>query len=200
MKNDLRYQATEYDCAPTSLENALRVLFDREALTPTLLRALWQYTLDEVDDRGVPGGRGTSQRAMDFLAGWFNDYAATTQFALRARFVGAAAVEGTATGPVAQCLSEGGVVVLRIWLDGGGHYVVATGLTPTGLRVFDPYAAPEFQDLPGARWAGAPGAPYNREVDWSHLDRVENQSYALGQPDKRAAVLLWNTQGGRKWS
>ena len=38
MKSPLRYQATRYDCGPTTMLNAIIFLFDREEIPPDLVR------------------------------------------------------------------------------------------------------------------------------------------------------------------
>ena len=43
MKTPLRYQFSEYDCGPTSLQNALSFLFDREEIPPEVLRGISLY-------------------------------------------------------------------------------------------------------------------------------------------------------------
>ena len=46
MKNPLRYQMTEYDCGPSSMLNAVSVLFEREEIPPEILRSIMLYCLD----------------------------------------------------------------------------------------------------------------------------------------------------------
>ena len=38
MKNPLHYQFSEYDCGPTSMQNAISFLFEREEIPPEVLR------------------------------------------------------------------------------------------------------------------------------------------------------------------
>ena len=37
MKNDLIHQASEYDCGPTSVTNAIRYLYERVEIDPALI-------------------------------------------------------------------------------------------------------------------------------------------------------------------
>ena len=67
MKIPLRYQVSEYDCGPTSLLNALNYLFQREEISPELIRNIMLYSLDCYGSGGAPGKRGTSRMAMMFL-------------------------------------------------------------------------------------------------------------------------------------
>ena len=48
MKIPLRYQVSEYDCGPTSLLNALNYLFQREEISPELIRNIaFNHTLEQ---------------------------------------------------------------------------------------------------------------------------------------------------------
>jgi hypothetical protein len=68
MKIPLRYQISEYDCGPTSLLNAMSFLFQREEITPELIRNIMLYSLDSYGSGGVLGKSGTSRMAMAFLS------------------------------------------------------------------------------------------------------------------------------------
>ena len=72
MKIPLRYQVSEYDCGPTSLLNALNYLFQREEISPELIRNIMLYSLDCYGSGGAPGKRGTSRMAMMFLSNWLD--------------------------------------------------------------------------------------------------------------------------------
>ena len=72
MKNPLHYQFSEYDCGPTSMQNAISFLFEREEIPPEVLRNIMLYCLDCYSSEGVPGKSGTSCAAMMFLSNWLN--------------------------------------------------------------------------------------------------------------------------------
>ena len=72
MKNPLHYQLSEYDCGPTSMQNAISFLFEREEIPPEVLRNIMLYCLDCYSSEGVPGKSGTSCAAMMFLSNWLN--------------------------------------------------------------------------------------------------------------------------------
>ena len=55
MKSPLRYQATEYDCGPTSMTNAIIYMFDRSEIPPDVMRHIGQGTLDSFDENGHVG-------------------------------------------------------------------------------------------------------------------------------------------------
>ena len=72
MKIPLRYQISEYDCGPTSLLNAMSFLFQREEISPELIRNIMLYSLDSYGSGGVLGKSGTSRMAMTFLSNWLD--------------------------------------------------------------------------------------------------------------------------------
>ena len=47
MKNPLHYQFSEYDCGPTTMQNAISFLFEREEIPPEILR-----NIDKLADSG----------------------------------------------------------------------------------------------------------------------------------------------------
>ena len=73
MKSPLRYQATEYDCGPTSMTNAIIYMFDREEIPPDLVRHIGQCTLDSFDENGHAGRYGTSGAAIRYFGSWLNE-------------------------------------------------------------------------------------------------------------------------------
>ena len=58
MKTPLQYQISEYDCGPTTLDNAIRFLFEREDIPPEIIRNITLYCLDCYGEGGVPGLQG----------------------------------------------------------------------------------------------------------------------------------------------
>ena len=72
MKIPLHYQVSNYDCGPTSLVNALCVLFEREDIHPELIRNIMLYCLDCYNLQGEEGRSGTSRLAMMYLSNWMN--------------------------------------------------------------------------------------------------------------------------------
>ena len=63
MKSPLHYQISEYDCGPTSMLNAIKFLFEREQISPELIRNIMLYSLDSYSTEGA-GKSGTSRIAM----------------------------------------------------------------------------------------------------------------------------------------
>lgn len=78
MKNPLHYQLSEYDCGPTTMLNAISFLFEREEISPVVIRNVMLYCLDSYNGEGIMGKSGTSSAAMilrEELCGQHNPYA-----------------------------------------------------------------------------------------------------------------------------
>ena len=145
MKNILNYQTSEYDCGPTTLTNAIRYLFDRESISPELLKAISIYTLDAFDDHGETGKSGTSLMAMKFISNWFNQYGKTKKFPIYSEFLEGNQVYIGQNSPIVGCLQQQGVVVAKVWLGDEGHYVLLTEIQEDKIGLFDPYYMKHFQ-------------------------------------------------------
>ena len=87
MKNPLHYQFSEYDCGPTSMQNAISFLFEREEIPPEVLRNIMLYCLDCYNSEGVPGKSGTSCAAMMFLSNWLNSMGDLGILAVKSRYL-----------------------------------------------------------------------------------------------------------------
>ncbi|MGN1165464.1 MAG: hypothetical protein ACI4S2_03430 [Lachnospiraceae bacterium] len=66
MKNPLHYQLSEYDCGPTAMLDAISFLFEREEISPVVIRNIMLYCLDCYNCEGIMGKSGTSSAAMMF--------------------------------------------------------------------------------------------------------------------------------------
>ena len=167
MKIPLRYQVSEYDCGPTSLLNALNYLFQREEISPELIRNIMLYSLDCYGSGGAPGKRGTSRMAMMFLSNWLD--------------------------ALVDALHRNGVAVVRLYLD-GEHYVLLTGEKEGRVYLFDPYYLPD--GLAETEIENTTDHPfhYNRIVPFSYFNRETQAPYALGSEAEREAVLLFDTR------
>ena len=194
MKNDLIHQASEFDCGPTSVTNAIRYLYEREEIDPALIKHIWMMGNDTYSASGALGKHGTSKASMRYMADWFNCYAKGHDFPIASRFLedkDAVIAEGT---PAWNCLRDGGCAVVRCASGGVGHYVLHTRLLPDGeIGLFDPYdEEPDFRE-PGRRVV--PGQPkvMNRAVRVDLINREDKSDYAMGAFDTREILLVWRT-------
>ena len=74
MKNLLNYQSSEYDCAPVSVTNGIRYLFEREEIYPDMIKGVMIYGMDSYNDQGEPCKYGTSPACMEFMADWLTRF------------------------------------------------------------------------------------------------------------------------------
>ena len=180
MKIPLRYQVSEYDCGPTSLLNALNYLFQREEISPELIRNIMLYSLDCYGSGGAPGKRGTSRMAMMILP-------------VESRYLSGRDVRMDAHSSLVDALHRNGVAVVRLYLD-GEHYVLLTGEKEGRVYLFDPYYLPDgFAETEIENTTDHP-FHYNRIVPFSYFNRETQAPYALGSEAEREAVLLFDTR------
>ena len=177
MKNDLICQTSEFDCGPTSVNNAMRLLFEREEIPPVILKHIWTMGIDTFADGGETGKKG--------------------RFPIRSEFLDMEYAEIVPGSIAWECLKRGGCAVMRCTTGGIPHYVLLTGLLPEGgVALFDPYdEEPEFDD-PGRRYVSDQPKRMNRAVRMEYLNRTDESDYAMGPLEKRELLLFWRTDEG----
>lgn len=191
MKNPLRYQISEYDCGPTSLLNALSFLFEREEISPELIRNIMLYSLDCYERGGVLGQRGTSRMAMMFLSNWLDGVGKTGVLPIESRYLAGKDVYMGENSLLVDALRRQGTVVVRLNLE-GDHYVLLTGVEQKRIRLFDPYLLERTIDDAAIECTEAHPKAYNRIVPFEYFNREAPGIYALGPVDEREAVLFFN--------
>lgn len=191
MKNPLHYQLTEYDCGPTALLDAISFLFEREDIPPEIIRNVMLYSLDCYGAEGSPGTSGTSCTAMMFLSNWLDGFGHTKKLPISSRYLSGRSVAIHKDGEICDALRRGGVAVVRLYFD-VAHYVLLTGVQDDRILMFDPY----YQDEPFPQEDIVVTLEhpftYNRIVPFSYFNQNSQELYALGEPDAREAVLLFN--------
>ncbi len=200
MKNLLNYQSSEYDCGPVSLTNAVRFLFEREEIPPVIIKYIMLYCLDSYNEEGEMGKRGTSASAMMFLTDWLNQFGQMKNFPISCEFLSGEKVHIDQTDKISNALRQGGVVVLRLFLE-VSHYVLLTGIEGDSLYVFDPYYEeeddPEFSEEygePGITFINGQPKRANRLVSIERLNRTGQGFYEMGPFDMREAVIIFRDQ------
>ena len=191
MKNPLWYQATKYDCGPTSVENAISFLFDREEIPPAILKRIMLYCLDQDSARGELSKGGTSSTAMRFVCNWLNQYHQVHKFPIRCEFITGSEVCIEKQSKIVRCLQNGGAVVLRVWF-GCGHYMLLTGLDEHCAFAFDPY----YREKPfgNKRILMIDDKPtcMNRKIPFDVLNSEGKGFYEMGRKEYRDATLIYN--------
>ncbi len=200
MKNLLNYQSSEYDCGPVSLTNAIRFLFDREDICPDIIKYIMLYSMDSYNEEGEIGKRGTSASAMRFLSDWLNQFGQIKRFPISCEFLSGEEVHISPSGKISRALRQGGVVVLRLFLE-VSHYVLLTGIENDSLYLFDPYYEeeddPELSeeyDGPGIEFINGQPKRANRLVSAERLNRTGKDFYEMGPYELREAVIVFNEQ------
>lgn len=199
MKNLLNYQTSEYDCGPVTLLNGVRYLFDREDIYPDIIKFIMLYSMDTYNEEGELCKHGTSAAAMNYITSWLNHFSQVKSFPLHCEFYSGKKVTLTPGSPILQVLENGGVVLLRVFLE-VAHYVLLTGIENDRILLFDPYYEEEddpeldedyftdeiifINDRPKSA---------NRSVTIERLNRITNGYYEMGEFCCREALVMFNT-------
>lgn len=191
MKNPLHYQISEYDCGPTAMMNAISFLFEREKISPVVVRNIMLYCLDSYNCEGIMGKSGTSSAAMMFLSNWLNGFGEIGQLPVSSSYLSGEDVYLGGESRISDALRRGGAVVLRVIYD-CGHYVLLTGEKDGAVFLFDSYYGE--QAFEGTEIAVVEDHPfcYNRIVPVDCFNRESRELYALGPIKDREAVILYN--------
>lgn len=200
MKNPLNYQSSEYDCGPVSLTNAIRFLFEREEIYPDIIKYIMLCCMDSYNEEGALGKCGTSASAMRFLSDWLNHFGKMKNFPVSCEFLSGEEVHINQTDKISCALRQGGVVVLRLFLE-VSHYVLLTGIEDDSLYLFDPYYEEE-EDPELSEEYGEPGIAFinghpkqaNRLVSIERLNRTGDGFYEMGPYELREAVIVFKKQ------
>lgn len=198
MKNLLNYQSSEYDCGPVSLTNAIRYLFEREIIYPDIIKYIMLYCLDSYNEEGEVGKSGTSASAMMFLSNWLNQFGQMKNFPISCEFLSGEDVYLAQNSRIIGALQQGGVVVLRLFLD-VGHYVLLTGIKEEKIYLFDPYYEDANDPTLDQEYLNdeitfiTDQPKYaNRAVSIQRLNRLTEGYYEMGPYNIREAVILYN--------
>jgi len=191
MKNPLNYQATEYDCGPTTMINAISYLFKREEIPPDVIKHIVLYSLDAYNEKGEFGKSGTSYMAMMFLSNWLNQFGKVKKFPIQCEFLAAEDVYIGQNSKIVAGLQQGGAVVVRL-MYGCWHYVLLTGSDETGIYLFDPYHRKKPFSIEGIEMILNAPTKMNRKVAYDILNSEEKGPYTLGPKKTREAIILFN--------
>lgn len=199
MHTPLRYQATEFDCGPTAILNAVSFLFPTEEVPPEFVKTIYQYTLDDVNDLGMPGRMGTSPSALRHLTEWFDRYQIRTGYPMHCEFYTDKDVSLKKDSPLISCLEQGGAAVVKCILE-CEHYVTLTGIDDEYVHVFDPYYWDiDFGKKGIIRVEDRP-REMNRKISRSIMDCVDMCDYAFCREEDRTAMLFYKEGKGPSFS
>ena len=189
MKVPLRYQNTEYDCGTTSFVNALAYLYDREDIPVELLRAIYRFTLDVENKKGVVGAGGTSREHAELLSKYFVEYANKNKnFNINCEILNG---QDVSLDKLKETLSKKGVIIARCWQD-GEHYILITNIDDNFAYVFDPYYLEEdyYVEDEDVAIVLYETFTHNRLVKLDRLFDESLKDFSLLEKDKRSVILI----------
>lgn len=189
MKSPLRYQATNYDCGPTTLTNAILVLFEREEIAPDLIRHIGQCTLDSYDQNGYCGRYGTSGAAVRYFGDWFNELRYAGLMPIQSRFLSKEYVFLGEKSEINAALKNGAVVMLHVFYD-IGHYILLTGKNEKGILAFDPYFRGNEARRDGVQKVDDHPFSHNIIISESVLNDTGRGYYSMGDINTREALII----------
>lgn len=196
MKNLLNYQTSEYDCGPVTLLNGIRYLFEREDIYPDIIKFIMLYSMDTYNEEGELCKHGTSAAAMNYIASWLNHFSRIKNFPLHCEFYSDMSVTLAPDSPIIQSLENGGVVLLKVFLE-VPHYVLLTGIENDRILLFDPYYEeeddPEFDEeylTDEITFIYGQPKKANRSVAIERLKRTSHGYYEMGEVCCREALIM----------
>lgn len=188
-KTPLDYQITEYDCGTTTIMNALRYLYDREEISPNVIKYIMKETLDQKGSGGEVGKGGTTTDATLKIANWLIESEENDMDMHITMLVGN---EYSIDNPILiNAIKHGGVAVLRVYQE-TEHYALLTKLDEEYAYIFDPYyfdisyydndeSVEIIKDRP---------FEYNRKVALKRLREDTNNDFSLVKRDDSVIIIM----------
>lgn len=196
MKAPFRQQASNYDCAPTTVLNALTYLFHRKEIPPYVLRRIYNECLD------VERYRGTSTSAVQDLGYWLQHYREKgfANFALESKFLYGPQVHFKPSSKIIRTLESNGVALLCVRSSRNyWHYILCIRLEDKWLHCFDPHPpSNQFKNHDAVQFLGISRDHEPNlliRIDWlekniSRTNSAAERKYVLGDKEERECLLL----------
>ena len=196
MKVPFRLQATEYDCVPTSIINAMCYLFSRKELPPFVVHRIYKDCLD------YGAARGTTGRAIRDLGFWLNNYKEKrfNTFAVQSKYIYGNQVHLRRNSSILCCLDTQGAVLMCVQTSKHDrHGILCIRRENDWFYCYDPYPrtrryiendAVQFVE-PDCRH----GPNLRIRSDWLDRDleqaqHVDAYKYVFGNTVNRECLLL----------
>jgi hypothetical protein len=196
VKVPFRQQASETDCVPTSLINALSYLFDRREIPPFVVHRVYRDCLD------IESSRGTSSRAIQDIGFWLNHYKEKRykDFAVESKFLTGEQVHLRRNSKIIRCINSNGAALLRVHLNRDVWHCILGFRSEGGwLHCYDPAPhSKRFINNDAVQFATTTGQqePNLRiRFDWLEKDfdttkNTDERKYVFGCHDDRECLLL----------
>lgn len=197
MFTPLRYQATEADCYPTCVLNALVWLFERHELPGATLQHIYAFCLDGIESGAA--GSYTSEHAGLALVDWLGDFK-TRSFAVMTDVVNGHDLRLRRSSKILRWLQRGGVAIVDVIETAATtHSILALSAGADHLDFWDPYLRGANYDYGhGALRLETDGHSPNLRLSKSALDSPRARRYSFGPPSARAGVLIRRSRRGRR--
>lgn len=195
MKTAFRQQASDYDCAPTSLINALKYLFDRKDIPPFVVQRIYMDCLD------IEAFRGTSTGAMHDVSHWLNAHRdeSYSNFAVKTRFLRGKQVHLCAHSKILRCLEDKGATLLCVHTSRScWHYIMCFRSDGDWLYCYDPAPRTKrFIKNDAVEFIDSHGQEPNLRIRSDWLERklskdlpADECKYVFGNYEHRECLLL----------
>jgi len=191
LKIPLKYQSSEYDCAPTTFINALNYVLSREKIDPIMIKTIMDYSLDNFDQYGVSGKGGTSRIAVELTAKWIDNYCGFKNLGISCKFLRGVEVDFDNDNKIKESINTGGVFLSCICLESSVyHYVLVTDMDDNFIYFFDPFSIDGQFESDDIEIISDRPFRMNRKVSRQRFNSNENIYYSLGMKEKREGVLI----------
>ncbi|UOO37667.1 hypothetical protein IZU99_10570 [Oscillospiraceae bacterium CM] len=201
MKVPFRYQATRYDCVPTTFINALQYLFKRNEIPPVVIQKIMLYALDTVNKNGESGKRGTSGLAIQLIMQYLETFRGDKFAFKRCEYLSEDQIHLRKGNKIISCINRGGVALLRVSAGKRTtalfHYMLVLGVDRQDsewLLLFDPfYRSTPFsgEEAKYLQWLGSENEKgANLKIKRERLDSYKYEKYSMAHLDERECCLL----------
>ena len=192
MKTPFRFQASKYDCVPTSILNAVSALFSRDEIPPIVIEKIYSYSLDNIIDNNMC--QGTTEEAIRMLGNWLTNYKEGT-FSVRSEYCTGDKVHLQPKSKILKTLKEGGVALLFVCMKNGyWHYVLAVNCEGDFINCFDPYLLTKISNEEDLEFIEQETVQIQSPNLKIHINRLDSESkrkqYAFGRMKDRTCLLL----------
>lgn len=210
----LQYQSSQADCAPNSILNALKFLFDQEEIPALVIAKIFSYSFD-CDFHGNLADGGTSSHLIQVLCDWLTNYTEISSninnkyrhalFNVDCKILNG---EEVTIEVIDDILKKKGVAVVTVAYEGraGEHVVLITGKrSKLKYLIFDPYYQSNeiHRNLPDLLWIDEKNYKelkipvdhlifrYNRIVSRDRLDSETDGYFSLGPKKNRFCIKIF---------
>lgn len=196
MKVPFRQQASDYDCGPTSLINALCYLFDRKDIPPFVVHQIYKDCLD-LDD-----SRGTSSRTIQDLGFWLRHYREDryARFAVDSEYICGSQVHLRQNSKIIRCLNASGAALMIVRSSRNNwHYIIGIRTEGDWLHCYDPSPRSQrFINNDAVQFVAASGQQEPNLIircDWldkniKNTNKPDELKYVFGCVTDRECLLL----------